>query len=283
MKIRAICGLLVALSLGLTGCTDTYEQGYKDGLAEGYETGYNEGTRDGSSLTALKYESQWGLWGLFSGTLLGGAIVALLTRRYIAAEFQKWRRRREVTLALRKTEVDFDEDIFERVVAVGIRKRRLEEELSRDGGHLMGAAQVPLVGTLAGFEDGVLKVATLLQQLRRIRTEVTVDDAKQHARLKRLEQSLSHTADHAERNEITGALEIERQKTEAAKKNAANIRRCELKLESLNTFLDNLIIHVGNIRTAEEQSAFDNFESQVSGEIAALQRTYEETLRNLLN
>lgn len=269
---------------GMAGCGDSsYEEGYDDGLVEGYETGYNEGVRDGTSKTTLKYESQWGLTGLGLGTLLGGGLVALLTRRYLAERYRAWSNRKQVSKWVGQCEVELDDDINARVVQIGRRKQRLEEELEQGGGRLVAAANVPLIGSLSELDDGVLKLATLMQQLRNIRNEVGIDPLSANERVTQLRGSIERAESSAQRAELEQALAVERQKLSAAERNQANLRRCEMKLDSLHAFLDRLIMEIGNMRTLEEQGAFEQFEGQVGQELDQLRQTYEKTLSNLLD
>jgi hypothetical protein len=278
----------VVLALGLGGCDNSaetdeaYNRGLEKGLAEGFDLGYQEGKQEGKKTTTLKYETQWGLTGLSVGALLGAGLVALLTQGYLSERYRAWSNRKTIAKWMGACEVDLDADVQERVVQIASRKRRLEEELAKGGGRLIASANAPLVGTLAGMNRGVLRLATLLQQLRGIRDEVGVDEGKAKERVAMFESALARTGSDFERAEIAQSLAIERQKLDASLKNRENIRRCEMKLESLHGFLDRLLIEMGNMRTLEQQGSFEQYEGRVGAELEQLRRTYEVTLANLL-
>lgn len=283
-NIKAACLALFALGC-LAGCGKTYEEaydeGHKDGHDAGFQEGYAEGKKTGAAQTAANYETKWGFIGLPIGLLIGGALVAFFTREFIASQYQAWKRRRKVTTLLTHSPVDLDPDLHDRVMQIGLRKKKLEDELARDNGKLVETFHGRIHLRLRNMDDSIVKIAALLQQLKTIRHEVAVDERAVRRNIAKLQKTLDGLDKGSEASEIEEAIEIETARLRAAAKNEENIRRCDLKLSMLNGFLDNLIITVGNMRTIEEQDTFERFEHEVSQEVEQLENVFESALANL--
>ena len=283
IRVISLLCLVSLVLLCLVGCGDAYKDGYKKGLADGYEVGYDEGKEAGATQTAVAYEGRWSVIGLPIGLIIGGALVALFTRRFIASEYGKWRRRRRVAALLAKCTVDLDTDLYERVLRTGLRKQKLEEELERADGKLVEVFHDRIHESLRAMNDSIVKVAGLMQQLMTIRDEVALDEEAVRKRIVDLEETLGRIDNVDEAIEIKEAIEIEASRIRAAARNEENIHRCDLKLTMLDCFLDNLIITVGNMRTIEEQDSFERFERDVSREVENLESVFENALASLFS
>jgi len=274
-------GLLAAALLA--GCQDDYEKGYEAGLSEGYETGYARGAEIGAMATAVRYEGGWGLVGLAVGFLVGVLLILLFTRRYVLSEWGKWSRRRQVSALLSQCGVDLDPDLHERLMRLGVRKRKLAAELSRSDGKLVEMVYDRVRLDLRQMDDSIVQLGGLLQHLRDIHAEAPLDVALLEQRIGDLERQRASASVEDDAAVIEEAVEVERRRLDAARKNAANRRRCELKLDMLEGFLDDLTITAGNLRTIEQQEAFEQFENKVSREVSELGAVFERALTDLLN
>jgi len=219
--------------------------------------------------------------GLGVGFLVGAVLVIFITRRYIASERAKARRRRKVAKLLSACPMDLDPDLHARVMQIGLRKRRLEEELERTSGKLTEMVYHRVSLHLKQMDDAIVQLASLLQKLWNIRKEIDFKEKDVEKKIAKLAKNRESAATEEERKEIDDAIEVEKRRLDSAEKNFENIRRCDRKLTMLDSFLDNLIISTGNMRTIELQDSFERFEESVGKEVSDLEAIFERTLSEL--
>lgn len=284
-RLTNLLTLAAVLSLLAVGCKSNYQKGYdkgyKKGYSEGREDGYEKGKSIGALETTARYEASGGLAGAAVGFALGAGLALLFTRRYVASEYRKFRRRRKVSTLLSRCEVDLDEDLYKRLVKLGERKQKLQEDMERDKGTLVEAAYGRVHSRLKRMDDRMVRLAGLLQQLRNIGDEVPLNENAIQRGIAKLEARREEAVNPKEKEEIAEAVEMEKRRLNAALKNKENIRRCDLKLNMLDSFLENLTVAVGNMRTIEQQDAFERFEEDVSKEVADLEILFDRALSEL--
>lgn len=282
-SLRIALLLLLGLT-GLTGCAsddEKLERAREEGYRQGHRAGIQEGITLGTKDATARYERHGALRGLLIGILLGAGVLALATRKYIAARYRGVHQRRQVKALLSDCETELDDDIYQRVVNIGLRKNALVEQLRQDKSVLVSQLFSSVSYRLKQMDTGIVRLAALLQQLRTSMKNLTGDEQtvrKSIAELRKREE----TADSAlEKEELQQAIAVETLRFETLGRTAENIRRCDLKLSTLSSFLDNLTLSVGNLRTVEEQDSFERFEAEVGRGMQDLESFFERTLGEL--
>ncbi len=271
MKKRCYIFLLLLLPLLAVSCSDRYKQGYNKGYADGLSRG------QAVQIPTTKYAIR----GFVFGILLGAVVVVYPSRRLIAAEFRKWRRKHQMRRLLGNCAVNLDPDIYSRVLEIGLRKKRLEDDIERDGGKFIQMFDVKMRAHLQRMGESIVELATLMQQLRDTRAQIAGDEAASTAEIKRLEGLARQSSDDKEKTDLEEAIAVHRMKLAALHKNEVNSRRSEVKLSTLSGFLDNLIIEMANMRTLQSHEVFEKFEQEVCKEIEHLENVVERTLADL--
>jgi len=265
--------LLVIVSLAVLGCPDRDYNAYK----KGYDKGYKEGRSEAVAL----YERSGVTRGFFVGVLIGGAIIAFFTRKYIAAEYRRFHRKRQMKRVLGACGIPLDPDIHQRVLEIGIRKKKLQDDLQRDNGRFVELFGDKMHEHLDRMGRCIVDLATLMQQLRNMRGEISGDEAVCREEISRLQGLAEQSADPSEKAEFNEAIAIQNMKLAALEKSQANARRSEAKLSTLSGFLDKLIIETANMRTLESHDVFEKFEHAVCREIEHLESVLENALADL--
>ena len=96
-----------------------------------------------------------------------------------------------------------------------------------------------------------------------------------------LEKQMKSPVSEEARGDIQDALQVEKRRAETLRRNVENMDRCAMKLDTLGSFLDHLAMTVENLRTVQEEDAFERFEGQVSREIEDLERVCDRAMKEL--
>lgn len=273
---RTIRGFLCAALVLLGGCGKTPEAAYAQGWNEGHEAGVAEGRDEGRFEAEAGHQGRWGMIGLAVGGLVGASLVALATRRHLAAQWRIRKRRKEVVRRVGHCKEDLDADLHAEVLAIARKSAELRERLGRDDGPLITLLHDRLRPDLARLDTQLLEIAALLQQLRDLRREsVTETEAAAGG------TNPSPPPVAGEPAEAATLRELRAQRREAVAKNAQNIARCESQLAGIAAFLDELWMRLGNLKAIEQADAFARVEREVGEEIDALGAAYEATLARL--
>ena len=121
--------ILVALAFCLVGC-DGGEKAYAKGWNDGYEEGRVAGVEAGKAEAEVDHQTRWGWIGLGIGALRGGAVVALLTRKYLAEQWRRRQRRKEVERFVGTCKAELDADLHADVMVIARKKAALRDRLS---------------------------------------------------------------------------------------------------------------------------------------------------------
>jgi hypothetical protein len=264
----------VGLCLASAGCGESREKVYSQGWNEGYREGLAEGRKEGAVRAEANHQGKWGLIGLAIGGALGAAVVALATRKHLADQWQRRRRRKEVERFIGTCRVDLDSELHAEVMGIARKKASLVDRLDHDDGPLIAALHDRLRPEFVRLDTRLLELAALLQQLRDLRRE-TVTGAAARARV------CPSGSGETELPESAALRGLEERRRNELRKNSANIERCESQLAGLATFLDELHMRLGNLKTIEQADAFERFEKDAGEEIDALASVFASTLASL--
>ena len=277
----ARCGIAAALLCGCSSDDERLERAHKDGYRQGHRQGLLEGVQQGDREATKRYETRAAWRGMALGILIGAGMLALATRKHIGERYRAARDARQVRRLLSECPKELDEDIRERILDIGLRKRRLEEELKTDESVLVAQLFANVSYRLKQMDTGIVRLATLLQQLRDTEKRVSVDRKAVTRRLAELKRQQGKAGGEREREALEQALEVETLRLQTLEQTTGNMRRCELKLDTLSAFVDNLQMAVGNLRTVEAQDAFERFETEVGQSVKDLESFFDRTLGQL--
>lgn len=280
-----LIGLLALVLAALAGCgrsdNSAVRQAEERGYHAGFEQGEKAGYRRGVMAAERALEWRWGWIGLLAGGSAGLGLVTLFRWRAISEEKRRRRNRREVERLVKQCDIDLDDALHREVTAIGRKRAALEEKLSQDESPLVREFRERLGSCFRQMDDQLIRLATLLQQLRHIQENMNLEPRELERQIRELEGDRGGTCNADERQGLEAAIEAKRRTLTEVMTSQSNIRRCEHKLAALDSFLDHLTMRLGNLKTVEEYDAFTQYEGEVGKELDGLQETIQRTLSEL--